>query len=171
MSRERELTAETPASPVVQIRLAEPHEAPRVATVLYQSFVEYETLYTREGFAATESGTDRRSHARRTRLAGMPRAPSVGDCRRRREGQSVYMRGMGVVPDARGLGIGAGLLEQVERWATDQGGLRIFLSTTPFLNAAIRFYERFGFRRTDEGPHDLSRTPLFTMDKNVPRRN
>jgi GNAT superfamily N-acetyltransferase len=77
------------------------------------------------------------------------------------------MRGMGVVPDARGLGIGARLLEQVERWATDQGGVRIFLSTTPFLNAAIRLYERFGFRRTDEGPHDLSGTPLFTMKKNV----
>jgi GNAT superfamily N-acetyltransferase len=81
------------------------------------------------------------------------------------------MRGMGVVPDARGLGIGARLREQVERWATDQGGvrifLRIFLSTTPFLNAAIRLYERFGFRRTDEGPHDLSGTPLFTMKKNV----
>jgi GNAT superfamily N-acetyltransferase len=135
--------------------------------VLYESFVEYETLYTREGFAATTPKAEQI-------VARMHEGPVWLACREHRvlgtvaavgRGQSVYMREMGVVPDARELGIGAGLLEQVERWATDQGGLRIFLSTTPFLNAAIRFYERFGFRRTDEGPHDLSRTPLFTMER------
>lgn len=28
-------------------------------------------------------------------------------------------------------------------------------------------YEHFGFRRTDEGPHDLHGTPLFTMEKRL----
>ena len=176
MSRQRELTAETsemPASPEVQIRPAEPDEAPAIAKVLYESFMEYEGLYTAEGFAATAPNAEQV-------VARMREGPVWLACREGRvlgtvaavvKGQSVYMRGMAVLPDARGLGIGARLLEQVERWATDHGGVRIFLSTTPFLNAAIRLYEKFGFRRTDEGPRDLYRTPLFTMEKNVPRRN
>jgi hypothetical protein len=38
---------------------------------------------------------------------------------------------------------------------------------TPFLNTAIRLYEAFGFRRMNDGPHDLFGTPLFTMEKTV----
>jgi ribosomal protein S18 acetylase RimI-like enzyme len=41
----------------------------------------------------------------------------------------------------------------------------MLLSTAPFLDRAIRLYERFGFRRTNEGPHDLFGTPLFSMEK------
>jgi ribosomal protein S18 acetylase RimI-like enzyme len=41
----------------------------------------------------------------------------------------------------------------------------MFLSTTPFLIGAISLYERAGFRRTGEGPHDLFGTPLFSMEK------
>jgi hypothetical protein len=39
------------------------------------------------------------------------------------------------------------------------------LSTTPFLNSAIRLYENFGFRRNEAEPHDLFGTPMFTMEK------
>ena len=37
--------------------------------------------------------------------------------------------------------------------------------TTPFLSSAIRLYEGFGFRRTNDGPQELLGTPLFTMKK------
>ncbi len=43
----------------------------------------------------------------------------------------------------------------------------MFLSTTPFLHSAIRLYERFGYRRTDDGMNDLFGTPLFTMEKSA----
>jgi hypothetical protein len=42
------------------------------------------------------------------------------------------------------------------------------VSTTPFLLRAITLYERCGFRRTGDGPEDLSGTPLFTMEKTLP---
>ncbi|HEY8226815.1 MAG TPA: hypothetical protein VIG25_16155, partial [Pyrinomonadaceae bacterium] len=57
------------------------------------------------------------------------------------------------------------LLATVERFA--QSHKRLTLSTTPFLINAIRLYERSGFRRTTDGPHDLFGTPLFTMVKKL----
>jgi GNAT superfamily N-acetyltransferase len=85
------------------------------------------------------------------------------------KGRSAYMRGMAVLPAARGLRVGSRLLEQVEEWAARERGSRVFLSTTPFLTEAIRLYDRFGFRRTEDGAHDLFGTPLFTMEKNLSR--
>jgi hypothetical protein len=61
-------------------------------------------------------------------------------------------------------------LDEIERFARDSNGLWLFLSTTPFLNAAIRLYELNGFRRPGE-PHDLFGTPLFTMEKFLPTRD
>jgi GNAT superfamily N-acetyltransferase len=160
------------ASPEINIRLADRHDAPAVAKVLYESFVEFEALYTREGFAATTPNADQI----KTR---MREGPVWIACRDDRvlgtmaavvKGQALYTRGMAVLPSARGFGVGARLLEQVEQWAFEQGCRRVFLSTTPFLSTAIQLYEKYGFRRTDELPHDLFGTPLFTMEKAVLRK-
>jgi GNAT superfamily N-acetyltransferase len=74
---------------------------------------------------------------------------------------------MAVLPAARGQRIGALLLSHIEEFAAANAHKRLFLSTTPFLTQAIRLYERFGFRRSDEGPHDLFGTLLFTMTKTL----
>ena len=79
----------------------------------------------------------------------------------------LYVRGMAVLPSARGLGLGSLLLKQVESFALAHGYNRLTLSTTPFLLRAIKLYERWGFTRADEGPHDLFGTPLFTMVKEL----
>jgi len=86
-----------------------------------------------------------------------------------KDGESACIRGMAVLPSARGSRIGAAaLLQHVETWAAGSGCMRLFLSTTPFLSSAIRLYERAGFTWTDEGPLDLFGTPLFVMKKNIP---
>jgi len=72
---------------------------------------------------------------------------------------------MAVRPVARGQRIGERLLTTVEQFAATGMFRRMLLSTTPFLDRAIRLYEHFGFRRTSEGPHDLFGTPLFSMEK------
>jgi hypothetical protein len=46
------------ASLEIRIRRATPADALRIAKVLYESFVEYEALYTPKGFAATTSDAD-----------------------------------------------------------------------------------------------------------------
>lgn len=91
------------------------------------------------------------------RIVGTASAISKGD--------SLYIRGMAVIPIARGKGVGHDLLSHIENFAKANSVSRLFLSTTPFLDRAIRLYERFGFRRTDQGPHELFGTPLFTMEK------
>jgi putative acetyltransferase len=79
--------------------------------------------------------------------------------------EGIYIRGMAVLPGARGGNIGRLLLEHIEAYAAERGVKHLYLSTTPFLARAIRLYEHSGFRRTGRGPSEMFGTPLFTMEK------
>jgi len=140
-----------------------------VATVLHKSFVEFEPLYTRRGFAATTP--DAAQVLARMREGpvwlAFRNAEVLGTVAAVLKGDSAYIRGMAVLPAARHLRVGTRLLEHVERWASHEGCQRLLLSTTPFLDGAIRLYENFGFRRAEEGTDDLFGTPLFTMEKDL----
>ncbi len=157
-----------PPATQIEIRLARPEDAAAIADVLHKSFEEFQSLYTEAGFAATTPTADQISK----RLDQGPvwvalRAGVMGTVAAVVKGESVYIRGMGVLPEARGLGTGSRLLQQVEIWAISEGFTALFLSTTPFLHSAIRLYEKSGFRLTDRAPHDLFGTPLFTMEKTI----
>lgn len=80
-------------------------------------------------------------------------------------GESLYIRGMAVLPVARGTEVGESLMAEIDRYANKTGCRRLFLNTTPFLTSAIRLYEKLGFCRCSNGAHDLFGTPLFTMEK------
>jgi GNAT superfamily N-acetyltransferase len=153
----------------IQIREAGPEDAEAVARVLYQSFIEFRALYTDGGFAATTPNEEQI----RTRMVegpvwvAMRGTTALGTVAAVVKGTRLYMRGMAVLPAARGLGIAARLLEQVELRVRRERCRSVFLSTTPFLSGAIRLYEESGFRRTEEGPYELLGTPLFTMEKNI----
>jgi GNAT superfamily N-acetyltransferase len=111
------------SSPEIQIRLARPQDSAAIVKVLHESFVEHEALYTREGFAATTPDAAQM-------LARMAEGPvwialhdaeMLGTVAAVAKGSSLYMRGMAVLPAARGSGVGARLLEQVEQWAESKG--------------------------------------------------
>jgi ribosomal protein S18 acetylase RimI-like enzyme len=159
------------ASAAIQIRLAAPEDAATIAAILYQSFVEYEPLYTRGGFAATTLNPPQV-------LARIREGPvwvasrgkeALGTVATVVKGDSLHIRGMAVLPSARRLHIGARLLEHIERQAAEQSCARVVLSTTPFLFSAIRLYEKFGFHRRNPGTHDLFGTPIFTLEKKTSR--
>ena len=155
--------------PQIEIRAAEPGDAASIASVLRDAFAEYEPLYTSEGLAATTPGIDRiqgRTNEGPTWVALLG-GTVVGTVSAVPRGDSLYVRSMAVLPAARGHRIGDLLLERVESFARAHGHKRLFLSTTPFLDRAIRLYERWGFRRTNEGPQELFGTPLFTMEKTL----
>jgi len=151
----------------VLIRIATVDECVTIASVLKQAFLEYEPLYTAAAFAATTPTPDQIDErwnegpvwvaVRKDKIVGTISAvPKISD---------LYVRSMAVLPSAAGQGIGGQLLAAIERFASDRHYKSLFLSTTPFLNEAIRLYERYGFQRSDEGPQDLFGTPLFTMIK------
>lgn len=150
-----------------QIRRAVAADARAIASLLNKAFVEYQSLYTPGGFAATaltpEQVVMRINEGPVWIVLGDELVLGTGAAIQK--GEALYIRGMAVAPEARGAGIGELLLREIERFANETGVSRLFLSTTPFLTRAIKLYERWGFQRTTDGPHDLFGTPLFTMEK------
>lgn len=153
--------------PNAEIRRATPDDASQIASLLRSSFAEYEVLYTTEAFSATVSSPELICERMREGpvWVAVQSGRVVGTVSAVRKATALYIRGMAVAPVARGRKIGRELLQRAEEFATGEGLKRLFLSTTPFLSGAIRLYEREGFFRTEEGPHELFGTPLFTMVK------
>src|SRR6185437_7822819 len=134
----------------MQIRTATASDTASIAAVLHAAFVEYEPRYTAGGFAATTPSAEQINQ----RLSEGPiwvvlqEGRVVGTISAVPKEQGCYVRGMAIVPAARGQRIGERLLEQVEQFALEQGAERLYLSTTPFLERAIRLYEHYGFQRS-----------------------
>jgi len=151
----------------VRVRRAARSDAPAIALVLQAAFAEYASLYTRAAFAATTPPTEeiaRRLGEGPTWIALLHRTV-VGTVSAVSRGEALYVRSMAVAPEVRGRGVGRLLLEQVERYAGEQGFRCLELSTTPFLTSAIALYERAGFGPSDGEPRELCGTPLFNMRK------
>ena len=153
--------------PITPIRLATSADLPELARLLHSAFSEYRSSYTDDGFAATTPTIEQLA-------ARMNEGPIwvaeedgllLGTVSVISRGEELYIRGMAVLPEARGRHLGESLLSVVEGFAGSHK--RLTLSTTPFLIHAIRLYERSGFKRTADGPHDLFGTPLFTMVKDL----
>jgi len=151
----------------LQIKLATLDQVSLIASVLHMAFTEYEALYTPEAFAATTPTEDqiRNRWDEGPVWVAMQASALVGTVAAVPKSESLYIRSMAILPSARGQGTGKLLLREVEVFARDDHFRRMFLSTTPFLDRAIRLYEGFGFIRSEAGPHDLFGTPLFTMEK------
>ena len=156
-----------PSNDAITVRLALREDAEAIATILHDSFIEFKHLYTAAGFAATALTAEQV-------IARINEGPVwvavlddriVGTVSAVAKDNALYVRGMAVLPAARGKRAGSILLETVEGYAAAHNFKRLFLSTTPFLDRAIRLYENAGFCRIEEGPRDLFGTPLFTMEK------
>ena len=153
----------------MRVRRAGPEDAAAIALVLRTAFAEYESVYTPAAFAATTPSSAEIEH----RLGEGPVWIAlcddvvIGTVSAVPRAKGLYIRGMAVVPSARGRGAAASLLAHVERYARERGCSHLELSTTPFLASAVALYRRAGFRRAGAGPHDHFGTPVFTMTKTL----
>jgi putative acetyltransferase len=162
----------TPPDANDPIRLAVPADAAAIASVLYESFAEYKPAYTPAAFAATtpSAGAIEQRFQEGPIWVALRQGAVVGTVSAGPKDRALYVRSLAVLPSARGQGVAELLLRQLEAYALAGRFQRLFLSTTPFLTGAIRLYERMGFQRSGEGPHDLFGTALFTMIKGLAPR-
>jgi ribosomal protein S18 acetylase RimI-like enzyme len=153
--------------PGLLIRRARIDESPTIASILHHAFAEYEPLYTPAAFTATTPTSDQiqKRWKEGPVWVAVQNVNFVGTVAAVPKHEGLYIRSMAVLPRTRGQGIAEQLLRVTESYAVAAQHRLLFLSTTPFLTSAIRLYERFGFRASDEGPHDLFGTSLFTMVK------
>ena len=133
----------------MHVRRANRDDAPAIAALLAESFEEFRARYTAAAFDATVLDTARvgKRIDEGPVWVALHGGATVGTVSAVVKESGVYVRGMAVVPRARGLHAGRNLLDAVAEFAKSQNAPRLFLSTTPFLDRAISLYEQYGFQR------------------------
>jgi GNAT superfamily N-acetyltransferase len=136
----------------VLIRPAEPTDASGILHCLATAFEPYREKYTPAAYADTV--LDKGSLARRMQRMHLLVAASgqviVGTIAGSAANGEGHLRGMAVLPEWRRTGLAAMLLGNVERWLKGNGCAKVMLDTTLPLGAAIKFYEKNGYRRSGQ---------------------
>lgn len=149
----------------MRLRTANPSDAEAISATLLEAFAPFKSLYTRAAFLATTPTPEqlRARWAEGPTWVAVRDGIVVGTVAAVPRVTELYIRSMAVRPAVQGQRVGAELLRTVEAVGVDQRYGRLVLSSTPFLHAALRLYERHGFRRT--GKADLFGTPLVVLTK------
>jgi ribosomal protein S18 acetylase RimI-like enzyme len=151
----------------VSIYIATPADAAIISKVLFEAFVQFKVFYTEKAFAATTVSPreviQRMGEGPVWTAIKNNRIAGTASVLKKQEG--LYIRGMAVLPHARGLKIGRRLLEYIQQYAAENKINRLFLFTTPYLHAAIHLYKSFGFRQIGEVNESFYGTPGFEMEK------
>ncbi len=156
----------------VKIRLAVPPDATAISRVLFESFLTFRDDYTPEAFDVVTPAPD----AILTRFDEGPMWVAsvneniVGTASVVPEPEWLYIRSVGVVPQARGLGIASKLMVAIEEYAVAEGFDKLLLYTTYFSTGAIGLYEKLGFvRGRDTTADEWFGTPGLAMEKELSR--
>ena len=136
----------------ILVRAAGPEDASGILRCLGEAFEPYRTEYTPAAFADTV--LDEASLATRVQgmhmLVAVSATEIVGTVAASAVNSEGHLRGMAVLPTWRSLGVAAALLTAIEAWLKGQSCRRVTLDTTLPLDAAIRFYEKNGYRKSGQ---------------------
>ncbi|MPZ62182.1 MAG: GNAT family N-acetyltransferase [Propionibacteriales bacterium] len=126
---------------VRSVRLAALRDAPRAFWARFEDEVEFPERRWRERIST--------GHNLLALLDGRPIGQATGVMPDGRSAR-VSLVGMWVAGEARGIGVGARLVEGVCEWAAASGAHRVELWVEEGNDPALRLYERCGFRPTGE---------------------
>ncbi|MGA7524040.1 MAG: GNAT family N-acetyltransferase [Acidobacteriaceae bacterium] len=131
-----------------EIRRAHQEDAEAILTCLRCAFEAYRHAYTLEAFRDTVLCAETLEHRLQEMAILVIAAESrvVGTVGYQAHGAEGHLRGMAVLPEWQGTGAASMLLHDAERELRRLGCKCVTLDTTEPLQAAIRFYEKHGFR-------------------------
>jgi len=135
----------------LEIRQAVEADSESILRCLAAAFAPYREQYTPAAFADTilNDSTLRARLQKMHVLVAILGGEIVGTvAAAAHDGEEGHLRGMGVLPQFRGAGVAAQLLDAIERWLREHGCSRISLDTTVPLQPAMRFYEKHGYSRS-----------------------
>ena len=136
------------------LRLATTDDSETVADLIHEAFEPFENEYTSGAFEYTTPKAD----AIRPRFEEGPvwiaemDGEAVGTVSGLPDGERFYIRSMAIRPAAQRGGIGQRLLDELEKYARDEGFEKLYLYTTFVLPGAQRLYEKNGFYVLRETP-------------------
>lgn len=153
------------ASMVIRKAMAE--DVAAISKVLLDGFLQFRQFYTPKAFAATTITPAEVIKRMEEGIVWVALHDNkiVGTVAVVQKDDALYVRGMAVLPEARGLKTGWKLLEQVEQYAIENKFRSLLLSTTPYLTSAIHLYEKFGFKKIGEMNNSFYGTLIFQMEK------
>ena len=153
----------------IHIQIATAADAANISKVLLDSFIQFKSFYTDKAFAATTISANEvveRMDEGKVWIA-LKDNTVIGTVAVVKKEEGLYIRGMAVLPEARGLKTGWKLLEQVQRYAIENNFKSLLLSTTPYLTSAIHLYEKFGFKQIDGMDDSFFGTLIMQMKKKL----
>lgn len=164
------MQAFSPASEI-SIRSATTNDAPEILACLQAAFAPYRDFYTPAAYldtVLTPEILQERLASMQVYVAHNTSGQIVGTiaCQVIGSGEG-HLRGTAVLPTCQGTGIAAQLLTHAEAELRRQHCSRVTLDTTEPLERAMRFYEKFGFRRSGKIT-DFFGMPLFEYHKPLP---
>jgi len=152
----------------IEIRPAAVSDAPAIVNCLTAAFEPHRAQYTPGAFAYTVPSHDAvclRLQQMQVLVAAAD-GNIVGTVSGACHGEEGHLRGMAVLPDWQGCGVAAKLLVAIESWLASRGCRRITLDTTLPLQAAMKFYEKNGYRHSGNVA-DFFGMPLLEYVKQI----
>jgi GNAT superfamily N-acetyltransferase len=156
----------------IVLRVAGNQDEAGILGCLAAAFEPYRGYYSSAGFADTTlDPTTLRERLQSMHVLvaveeGVVVGTVAGICQR----DQGHLRGMAVLPEYAGKGVAAKLLCEIEEWLRGNGCSQVTLDTTEPLKAAMRFYERHGYRRSGT-VRDFFGMPLIEYDKSLLAKN
>jgi ribosomal protein S18 acetylase RimI-like enzyme len=154
----------------IALRLATADDAEGILTCLRLAFEPYMSSYTAAAYedtVLTHASLEARGKLMSVFVAVTESGEVVGTIACGVVGKDEgHLRGMAVHPQWQGVGVAQHLLERAESELRARKCARITLDTTEYLQRAIRFYERNGFRESGI-VRDFFGMPLYEYVKHV----